>query len=646
MQGAGGGSYAGVECRGVDGSGPSPGWPCSGPRLWPRADATPEDRARASRPNRPAANRRSSATDAVIVDVGQGAVDLSGDEVKPRISSIAPALAPVRHGAVPWRAVDVGRSPTWLAWREQMAQKPSNEKVQVLITMDGVPYEWQRIRSAANDLEHEAHRRAARAVVRGHFAGRRPPRGPRRAADVAELWITTSVEATVNAGDVAAIAAWPGVSEVMNATATERHQAEYTDAYSGLEARTGMRTTAFINAGMRRLGWKSGGPVRRAARAPYDFVDGSDALDWQHRGFIYCNTSGCFYRTSVDTCANGACSLLSPPSDNNSGAPTHANLVMQVMGGSIESGSDGSVTDPTKRIRRSGMAPRTDLYRYSTTDGLCSTTLAALQKAITDKVDVLDFSATMDIGLRALRLQVQLLLFQQRARQPAHLGHALGHRDGESGRPGRKQHLQRRLPLRAARRAHRGRARHRGAIHGLRHVDHPRRQHARRGRLERLRRRGRVPGDVGRRPRRPRMLDVPVLHAALERVRAQPAGHGQLRMRHVVRGAGRGGRRRASQGGAHRPELEHGRRRRAPLVDYTSMGDGYSYYGYRFGQPTGFDPRSGANRVHMHYPSSANLTAPWGWGPTVVLSNRRQGLVHGQIVGRREPPASPGGRWP
>jgi hypothetical protein len=42
------------------------------------------------------------------------------------------------------------------------------------------------------------------------------------------------------------------------------------------------------------------------------------------------------------------------------------------------------------------------------------------------------------------------------------------------------------------------------------------------------------------------------------------------------------------------------------------MGDGYSDATGAF-SATGFDRRSGAGRVHMHYPSSDNLNPPWAW---------------------------------
>ena len=52
---------------------------------------------------------------------------------------------------------------------------------------------------------------------------------------------------------------------------------------------------------------------------------------------------------------------------------------------------------------------------------------------------------------------------------------------------------------------------------------------------------------------------------------------------------------------------------RVLLVNMLLMGDSYSY---DFGgdRRYGMDPRSGAGRTHMHYPSSGNLTGPWGWG--------------------------------
>ena len=568
---------------------------------------------------------RPSLTDAVVVDVGQGAVALSGDEVKPRLSSLDMALAPVRHGAAPRGAVEVARSPTWLAWQEQMAQKPSNERVRVLITMDEVPYEWQRIRSAANDIEQDARveeRRGQVSAVTSPVVARLAALG---ATEVVEPWITTSVEATVNAGDVATIAAWPGVNEVMNATATERHHTEYTDAYSGLEARNGMRTTAFISNGITGIsGGESGGAVRVGLlESSYDFVDGSDTLDWQHRGFIYCDASGaCSYRASVDTCANGACTQLSSAPDNYSGTPTHANLVMQVMGGSIESGSDGNVTDPTERIRRSGIAPRTNLYRYSTTDGLCSTDLAALQKAITDKVDVLDFSSTMDVGcapcdrkcsfcsfntaLANLRtsgtLWVTVMGNDQATANTCNVGYPSERRDGltvgELDTAGQSTAYDTAIVRTASMR---------GGVDLNVYNE------------------GVMPGAMS-------VADLVAPGCWTYQYYIPPlAGYAPNAPSPGNFGCGTSFAAPAVAGAAALLKQDFATMGWSStdagvlLVNMLLMGDGYAYYNAKFGSPAGFDPRSGAGRVHMHYPSGANLKGPWGWGwHTVDLANGQQ----------------------
>ena len=52
---------------------------------------------------------------------------------------------------------------------------------------------------------------------------------------------------------------------------------------------------------------------------------------------------------------------------------------------------------------------------------------------------------------------------------------------------------------------------------------------------------------------------------------------------------------------------------RVLLANMILMGDSYAF-DYGGDRRTRMDPRSGAGRTHMHYPASANLTAPWGWG--------------------------------
>lgn len=559
-------------------------------------------------------------TDAVLVDFGHGAVSLSTDEMKPRVTPVDRALAPVRRApSLPGAVRTALRSPTWIAWRDQMARKPPDERVRVMIALDEAAYDWERFRAAANDIEQDARvaeRRVKVSAVTSPIVARLAAIG---ASDVAEPWITTSVEATVHASDVAAIAGWPGVREVMNATATEHHETEYTDAYSGVEARAGMRTNAFINGGITGVsGGRSGGPVRVGLLESNLGSEGGDIvwdlLDWQHRGFIYCNTSGCFYRTAVDSCANGSCSRQASPSNNNSGGPSHADLVMQVMGGSIESGSDGSITDPTKRIRRSGLAPRTDLYRYMTTDGNCSTYLAALQQAITDKIDVLDYSSTINVGcapcdrtcnfctfnsaLANLRSSGTLwvsvmgnLSTGQVENNTCNVGYPSERRDGltvgELDTLGQSTVYDTSIVRAASMR-------------------------------------GGVDLNVYGEGVQPQAMSVADLVApgcwtyqyylppfngyASNTPSPGNFGCGTSFAAPAVAGAAALLKQDFTAIGWNSTDAG------VLLVNMLLMGDGYSYYNFRYGEPNGFDPRSGAGRVHMHYPSGENLTAPWGWG--------------------------------
>ena len=620
------------------------GWSCSGPSRSESAVAIREARQRAS----PVPPRRGL---------------LRGHGPTWRLSTLVRALTSCpttrrsracrrltwrspRYGAArPRSAVEVGRSPTWLAWREQMTQKPPSERVRVFITMDEAPYEWQRIRSAANDIEQDARieeRRGQVSAVTSPVVTRLEALG---ATEVVEPWITTSVEATVNAGDVAAIATWPGVREVMNATAVEHHQTEYTDAYSGLEARTGMRTTAFINAGITGdPGGESGGAVRVGSarellrfhgrqRHPRLAAPRLHLLQRERR--LQLPRVHRYVRQRRLLAA--LVPLRQLQRHPHARQPRHAGDGGQHRErvGRKRHLSDGAHSPQRARARHQSLSVqhdrRTLLDRFR---GLAEGHHRQGRRA----------RLLLDHGrrLRALRPQMQLLLVQQRAREPANLGHSLGHGDGEpEPGPGRKQHVQRRLPVRTARRAHRGRARYGGAIHRLRYGDRPRRQHARGRRLERLWRRGRVPGDVRGRPGRPRVLDVSVLHAAPGRIRAQPTGDWQLRLRHVVRGAGRGGSRCAAQATVRDHGLELDRRRRAPR-EHAAHGRRLCVLQWHlrlagrllFAQRCGPGPHALPQRREPQGPVGLGLAHR---GPVEWTAS----LVHGRIRRGREPQHHP-----
>ena len=89
-------------------------------------------------------------------------------------------------------------------------------------------------------------------------------------------------------------------------------------------------------------------------------------------------------------CASGTC-VNAPPSYNTGG---HGTIVASLALGSIEQAQDPNYTSTLDRTRRSGLVKEGELYYYHL-GGACSSFKGALEQALLDGIDVVNFSGGM-----------------------------------------------------------------------------------------------------------------------------------------------------------------------------------------------------------------------------------------------------------
>jgi len=566
-----------------------------------------------------AAPTQSQGADFGIFDDGSGPKARDDARLKPVVSRVSRSAIPSDRVS---RASAATASEPVLDERLRDSLKKVNpdDTVDVYVTLQDRPFDWKRVRHAkdANELDAVIQDRRVGTTLATASFGKHLQRfaGARMKRD---NWIVPGVEVSISAREVEELARLPGVRRVSPATIEMTHEAEYTDGYSGVEARNGMRTTAFINAGFKgNAGGRSGGAIRVAQLAHYwDSATGEyDYMSWKHRGFVYCSGGSCWYRTTLNTCSDGVCMRDPSPNSGDTGLPVHSNTVMQVMAGSIESGSDSSITTTTGRIKRSGIAPGADIFYYVNEDysPKCTSMVAALEQAIADKIDVLDYSAglgTCGCGHTCDTCGMNDALANLREAGTLWVK-SIGN-NGDSTSCTATYPAQRRDGLTV------------GALDtstsSVVYDSATMRSASSRGGMD-LRTNGVL------RSKAVAVADLVAPGCWTYQYFYPPTnGYGANFVSGGNWGCGTSFAAPAVAGAAAllRQQFNSiswpGNDVGVLITNMLLMGDGYASSTGAF-KANRFDPRSGAGRVHMHYPANANLTAPWGWGThTATLSD-------------------------
>jgi hypothetical protein len=286
---------------------------------------------------------------------------------------------------------DVADAPA-SAKRDQLlmaaAAMPPDAPIRILAELNDVPFAWHELRNGAlRDDDRRwvlGVRREQAGRITGPLASRLRALG---ASEVSEYWASPMVAATIRARDVPVIAAWSEIRGIGPARVEGRPL-----AYSaGLDAADGMGTRHFVTDGY--SGWSNGraGDHVRVGIVEIAFAGTTDNnfLNANHYGFRYpWNASRV---RGIYVCGTGAC--VSTPGATSVYA-NHGTRVTQIIAGDIESFSDPNVSDPVEQRRRSGISPGSEIYYYGMGQNAlnCQGTFAAIEAAIDDGVDILNMS--------------------------------------------------------------------------------------------------------------------------------------------------------------------------------------------------------------------------------------------------------------
>lgn len=490
------------------------------------------------------------------------------------------------------------------------ASLPPSESIRVLLTMSDHPFDWNRVAASGADGAVRdvvlADRRAQMAGITGPVAKRLAALG---ASNVVEHWLAPIVTADVPAGAVADLAAWTDA-----ATVAEDDAPSGSLGYGGgQETRNGMRANAFINAGYRGQSGNrtSGASAMRVATMENAGLSADASADckWPLRDHYGFRKAGLTVpRTwKVRDCSGGSC--VDTASASTVGR-THHTDVLKELTGSVEAGQDPAVSDPVERRRRSGVAPEALWSFYglgcpNVGGGLpWSTWSLAIADAVAQGHDVLNVSAWIG-GLDPCDLTSDPSGIRASIRNAVNAGMIVVVAAGNDGDGGGNT-CKMKFPATD---------RNVIAVGGLASdnstwnydtlgtgwyssrggmnitTSGTLRSHAVAG--VDIAAPGGISWDYWIAPN---AYDIWNTDSATSYAAPHVAA-GVLLFRQALVGLG----------------LSSWNTARRVLTNTLLMGDGYSFDTGTFRAST-FDQRTGAGRMHAHFPGAANLIAPWGWG--------------------------------
>lgn len=317
-------------------------------------------------------------------DDGSGVIrltdnDIPGRLVEPRPDEIAnrdSKLALVKgqeHAGAPW-------DPASVLLAKASAAAPG-EMVEALVHLPPLAFDWGLIRRAETDEEREfaiAARKQQVSEAADEIKGRLSAIG---GEIVSQFWLVPDLVVRLPAAQVATLISWDGISAEDN----EAPKIQHTTAYGGYETRNGTRASALLSNGYTG---EQGNRVSPTSRVRIGVLDDVPKGMANHPGFSKVSGIYLLPNRSWKSCTSTTCASQSIPIVDDS---SHGDFVARVAGGSIDDGQDSNITNSTQRASRSGVASRAQLHMYST-DGTCGSFTNALQQAVADNNDVLNHS--------------------------------------------------------------------------------------------------------------------------------------------------------------------------------------------------------------------------------------------------------------
>ena len=261
----------------------------------------------------------------------------------------------------------------------ELRERWPDELVSVTVNLSPVEADWSAYKALVDDPSRQAFADARASALA-------PMQEPvvewfarHDAKDVESFWAFNQVRGTVAAKVAAELLSIPNVVSIhLPAPLTPGV------AYDGVYSRVGTRLWSFFTNGLDGSGGNrtySGNRVRIG-------VFEAAMLNRNHVGWQY-NGGGWSRLTHVKDCAQVGCPATGAPADPSD---SHGTRVTQLAAGSIEGGQDPSFpgTGTYEQIRRSGHSNGSEIYFYT---GNGSDPISrAIQATISDGVDILNLS--------------------------------------------------------------------------------------------------------------------------------------------------------------------------------------------------------------------------------------------------------------
>lgn len=263
------------------------------------------------------------------------------------------------------------------AARARLDALAADQKVSVTLVLAEPAFDWDAYR-AADPAARATHLRGRVASQRAAQAGVRAALAARGVSDIEDYAAVNHLRVDLLPGAARALLDQPDVIDVQTAAATLPLA-----AYTGVESTNGTLLSTFYNAGYT-------GAVGHTASAPVRFAliesNAGTVFNPSHVGW---KRSGVSRVVSTRNCGVSGC----PTVTTSSSGPDHATEVGWVAAGSIQAGQDAAYpgSNTTAQRARSGHAAAPSIYFYAdggNSDGV----KRAIDRAIADGADVINLS--------------------------------------------------------------------------------------------------------------------------------------------------------------------------------------------------------------------------------------------------------------